>query len=209
MVDLDSTTLFEGTKRLNYTYARQTCVSLCTQMWTNRTCGCANYDLGAFDWLDQFEWCVSDEQLRCAHSLPNDNEKNSDTENGMFDIKRTCLAKCPLECHRRSLLTSPSFYVYPTLADALQIARRSNESDGNYMTNVTHLMSNLVSINVYYETLGYTMIDERVKTSVEAFVGSLGGIFHLFLGMSVIGCAELTELVITACFIFCKSCRKN
>ena len=81
------------------------------------------------------------------------------------------------------------------------IAKWSNQSDFN-----TSLASNLVSIDVYYEKLAYTLIEEEPKITLEDLIGALGGHLHLFLGMSLMSFLELFEFIL---LIFLSMVQKN
>ena len=63
--------------------------------------------------------------------------------------------------------------------------------------------NNFSRIFIYYENLEYEFIEEWPKMTSDSLFGALGGIFSLFLGMSLLSFAEIIELIISyQCIIF-------
>ena len=55
-------------------------------------------------------------------------------------------------------------------------------------------------INVYYDDLKYTLINQIPKVEIAGLVSNIGGTFSLFLGLSIGSFLEIIEILIE--FIF-------
>ena len=58
-----------------------------------------------------------------------------------------------------------------------------------------------MKFSVLYDSLTYREITEEAKIPWDAFLGTLGGHFHLFLGMSLIS-VDIFDLSILMCMYF-------
>ena len=184
--------LFEEVKATNYSYSRSTCILFCAQLETTKACECNNYVIP--NWRPEVDVCISPEQKKCA-----DDFFYFTFIDGDF-IKQKCLAKCPLECTQRQLTTSLAYYKYPTADEAAAWSAQSlselqNQTDFWYAPWLEH---NLVRVSFYYDTLSYTLSEEKAAMSLDNLIGVLGGHLHLFLGMSFLSFVELVELTIIA-----------
>ena len=118
-------------------------------------------------------------------------------------IKNNCLQRCPLECQKDYMYNRQSFYKYPeesyvenTLKkNAMLLNLYKNETDFQY-----NLESNVAKVTIYYDSLSYTIVEEQPKFNWKTLLGTLGGHFHLFLGMSLMGVVEFIEIGVQ--FIF-------
>lgn len=63
------------------------------------------------------------------------------------------------------------------------------------------LRESTLALNVYYQYLGYTHIDQMPKSTVADLLASLGGNLGLFMGVSMLTLVELVEIGIAVAFI--------
>ena len=184
----DPDELFERVRALNYTYSRDTCLMLCSQLQTTRTCGCNNYNISMR--FEEHDLCLTSSQRECV------------LNSSKSQMSESCLAKCPLECLQSTLSSSLNYFYYPSSGDAYNVRFYSspnfiknhlNQSD---FTVQSKLYVNLMYITIYYEDLSYLVIEEKAKTSAEDLLGKLGGHLHLFLGMSLLSFVEVVELIV-------------
>ena len=187
--EIDDRTLFDAVLETGYVYSQATCILFCEQVKTIEWCGClspfAKYRIPGYN------FCTNFTQLKC-----NDAAFVNFTAGDI--IKNECLPKCPLECEQSVVDTVPSPYSFPytkVYVDVYQtdtnIAKWGNQSDFN-----THFASNVVSIDVLYQSLTYTLVEEKPKMTLEDLIGALGGHLHLFLGMSLMSFLELFEFIV-------------
>ena len=91
------------------------------------------------------------------------------------DVVENCSQYCPLECD--SITYETSLY--------------SNKLD----------LENVISFSIYYESLEYTLIDQKSKMNVFDLISNIGGNLGLFIGISFLSLAEFIELLIEIIYI--------
>ena len=85
------------------------------------------------------------------------------------------------------------------------MSTHANQTDA---TVLNKLYYNMISASVFYESLSYSMAEERPAIVMTELIGSVGGHLHIFLGMSLLSFVEIIELGAFA-FISLKKNRKN
>jgi len=96
------------------------------------------------------------------------------------ELKSKCLSLCPLECDSIKYDLSYSF-TKPLV---------SIES----LLNIS--LNDIIYINVYYESLDYTNINQVAKMDEWDLISNIGGNLGLFIGFSFLNLVELIELII-------------
>jgi hypothetical protein len=99
-------------------------------------------------------------------------------------IHNTCF-DCPEECDSIQYDKSHSFTKIST----------HNEAFTNFQ------IDNYVFLNVYYENLQYTVIDQIAQMNVFDLISNIGGNLGLFIGISFLSFAELIELLVEIIYI--------
>ena len=197
--------LFDQVVASNYSYTRDTCLNFCAQVMTAKVCKC-NYDVRPLR-VDDFDICLTSEQTGCAVNFYYNTFIVGDF------IKNNCLDKCPLECNRRTFTTRQSYFQYPTAYQSGSLfyhnnAFMSTHANQTDATVLNKLYYNMISASVFYESLSYSMAEERPAIVMTELIGSVGGHLHIFLGMSLLSFVEIIELGAFA-FISLKKNRKN
>ena len=59
----------------------------------------------------------------------------------------------------------------------------------------------IVKMNIFYESLSYTLVTESPKLNGVSLLASIGGSLGLFLGVSTFSLFEVVEFIITIIFI--------
>ena len=93
----------------------------------------------------------------------------------------------------------PSHYAYPDpfwLENNLKKNRMLNERYANQTDFTENLASNVVKFSVYLDTTAYAEIEEEDRMSWSDLLGTIGGHFHLFLGMSLLSFVEIFEVLL-------------
>ena len=67
--------------------------------------------------------------------------------------------------------------------------------DENELT-IADITDDIVKLNVYYESLTYTLSEESVSMNLVGLFASIGGFMGSFLGMSLMTLVELLEIII-------------
>lgn len=104
-----------------------------------------------------------------------------DSENVDSMINK-CKLECPLECD--SIKYDIGF----------SSTKFSNDYI-NYIRSFSISLTDIVYVNVYYECLAYTEINELVKTDVWDLIANIGGNLGLFIGFTFLNLVELIELI--------------
>ena len=58
-----------------------------------------------------------------------------------------------------------------------------------------------VSVNIYYDSISYTVSNESPQMDIVALIAAIGGNLGLFLGVSVFSICELIQVIIEIFFI--------
>jgi hypothetical protein len=68
--------------------------------------------------------------------------------------------------------------------------------------NSDRAKESVVRVNIFYDSLSYTMSTESPKMDVISLLSNIGGNLGLFLGVSLISVCELIEALIEIFFAF-------
>ena len=178
-----------------YEYNRQLCFEICTTRLVIDQCNCSNSD--AFHFFPNTRPCSPNN--KCLNSL-----KTKFISNDF--IMANC--KRPLQCNRTlyRMSTSASSLLGQFYAD--KIKRNANlTEDFDLIDSKTEIdpemmRLSLVRVLIYYESLAYTQTTESAsQLSILFFLGTIGGIVSLFLGVNVLSLFELLEALMDVCLI--------
>ena len=124
-------------------------------------------------------------------------------------INKRCLSSCPLECEQISYKTSLSFSKLSGdgywATSFPQFYNQEIKSDFlNRSLNSQTARESIVEVNIYYESLSYTLTTESPQMDGVYLMGSIGGNLGLFLGISVFSICEVIEVAIEIILILRK-----
>ena len=180
--------------RLNKTIYDQTlCLKICTQLNVIDSCKCFDYSLPNIS-FNEMKGCYSQQELSCL---------KTNYEILFNDFVELCDVNCPMKCSEIIYNSAISFSIYPTK----WYAQKLIEDNGSYLSNVTgenqltydkwnfeYLQRTTLKLNVYFDNLFYTIVDETPALTIDALISNLGGYLGLFLGMSILSFIEAFEL---------------
>lgn len=185
-------------KGLNRPYSQSDCQNLCFQTFTVSQCGC--YDSSFAYWnKDSVSPCLSIRDIQC--------ELRSFTR--FFQDREAIKAcDCPLECENVDYLTSVSYSAYPSVSYAEFL--KSNATFRSLFPSVEDLTyetirRNIMSLNVFYESLTYKHYVEVGKMSIDDLTANIGGTLGLFLGISCLSLVEFFDVLLQVVIITIKS----
>ncbi len=112
-----------------------------------------------------------------------------------------CLIGCPLECESESYTFTVSSLDYPTKVFANYIGKKSAIMSryGNRTPSYDELKGSLVKLNINFQSLQYTLVEESQKTTWLDLVSNVGGTLGLFTGFSFLSLVELLEIIFEIC----------
>ena len=187
--NLDLYNLIAGS---NYEYTQQLCFSQCVQKKVIDKYHCAYPD---FLTLYNVSKCNVSLKEFILHS-------DSILDSTVYNDE--CKSLCPLECNQTLYKTSISFnqlngnqYIENILSNPNLAADFINRT----LDSVTARES-FVRVNVFYESLSYTLTDETPQMDFVSLLGSIGGNLGLFLGVSIFSICEIIEAVIEVMVTF-------
>ena len=169
-----------------YIYRQIDCFDLCFQDYFISQKGC-NYP-GLLK-IEDVKQCSSINEIKNLTSLYQEFIKKG--------ITQDCLIKCPKECE--SVYYERDIY-YGRLS-SFQYLGINDSVNSNY----SDFVRNRLFLNIFYESLTYTHIQEVEKTSFIDLISNIGGTFGLFVGISVLSAVEVFELG----FLLIASCLNN
>lgn len=161
-------------------YEQKYCLQFCYQSYLISKCNC--YDV-TFPNLNATP-CQLDE---CVTS----------TFNSFYssDLSLKCFDSCPPECNsiEYNFQLSHSDFPSPYYSNILIKYDKMNRSFRNY-TTYNEVRSSVLAVNVYYNDIAFTIIDEVPSKSTAQFFSELGGILGLYIGVSLLSFVEILEM---------------
>ena len=171
---------------LNFEYNQEICLTLCYQKFLIEKCQCYEPNLQN---LTKTRPCVNLTDFQCMKNT----SFSSQSESYIIE----CNDLCPPGCQSVKYPLTSSQIDYPSkgFADLMKLDPRIQEKF-NYSSNISYddLRRSLVSLNIYYDDLGYIRIEEMPKISIIDLGFILYGNIGLFLGLSILSVFEIFEV---------------
>jgi hypothetical protein len=76
-------------------------------------------------------------------------------------------------------------------------------------SNMSQLKESTLAVNIYFEDLSYTLIEEVPARTIEQFVADIGGFMGLCIGNSILSFVELIELFLQIIYTRNYRCFRN
>ena len=197
-IDEFESNLFRHLKHSDLEYTRQLCLVSCYQKQLVDNCGCIDpFFVSIYD----AAVCESNETMyECA---------KRESRVYFDNLEVTCLPQCPLECNYTQYKSKIAFFKLHGDLFYKHIIRNRNLT-ADFVTkplNVATAAKSVVSFNVFYDSLSYTISTESPKMDLVSLLASIGGNMGLFMGISLLSLCEVVELLIEL-FLVCKN-REN
>jgi len=175
----------------NREYTQSLCFFECYQRELIRVCNCSDPWFASI--IDQGP-CLTNEETDCLVKIYNGVFLTSDF------IKTKCVPQCPLECFRKEFKYSISNQIidswyYNEKLEANKLFSSEIKSRNSSMRE------SVVAINVYYNSLTYTLSTESQLRDVVSLLAYVGGIVSLFLGVSFFSIFEVIEVLLNIYYI--------
>jgi len=157
-----SSKYYQMLKNAKLAYLQSDCLELCFSEYVLKKCNCSE---GSTLQFFPGPICKSTEQIDCLIK----------TMKVYYDLQfEKC--DCPLECQSVSYTFAISLSEFPTYEYARFYAKKIF---GNILYHedelVGYVSKSLLSLNIYYDDLKYTVIDEKIKTELVDLVAAIGG----------------------------------
>ena len=111
-------------------------------------------------------------------------------------INKNCFSQCPLECDEIIYKTSISFSQMSDndyYVQSIQLKPNLTLDFINRTLNSQTAKESIVKVNIFYQSLSYTLTTETPKLDGISLLGEIGGHLGLFLGISVFSLCEIIE----------------
>ena len=176
-------------------YRQKNCLRLCQQEYIKNKCNCLDASLPSI--YKNLSFCSSISSIECVEKQRIEYFNNE-------NYTSLCLTDCPMECESVSYLLSTSISRYPSSYYTQYLKNKVNISSkfvNNTFANDNNITKNIVFINVFYDDLTTTYINEIPEINGDSLLGNIGGNLALFAGMSVLSFVEIIELLIQSVLI--------
>ena len=110
------------------------------------------------------------------------------------NVADTC-SECKFECESITYDYASSFNEYPSETYA-NFLLRLNKIKNQGVTTYDELKNSVLSLNVFYDDLQYTVVEELPSLDLLTFVSNLGGTLGLCVGMSFLSILEIVEILL-------------
>jgi hypothetical protein len=100
------------------------------------------------------------------------------------DVKKLCSDECPLECEQQTFTHQVSSLAYPTHPYYNYLMQQPDvvSKFGLNASEITYdkMRNSILRLNIYYETLSFTKIEETIKVQLFDLISGIGGIMVTF-----------------------------
>ena len=108
-------------------------------------------------------------------------------------ISDNCISLCPLECNITQFETSVTSTKF--LGDFYADYIKNNKNlSVDFDSKIIDATNSIVSINIFYDSLSYTLSTESPQMDLVSLLANIGGNLGLFLGESLLSFCELIEV---------------
>ncbi|XP_025110802.1 acid-sensing ion channel 2-like isoform X2 [Pomacea canaliculata] len=188
----------EYKQKTDNTYTIGGCRDLCFRTAILQNCSCVPLQ-DDFALLLNDSFCSSDQEYDCMSSF------YTNYFNGLNNGNDSCA--CSKPCSESAYQASVTSRPWPLLEEVRQYegqacdfnpdSPKCDYKDQSFTVDTYELRrSSFMRLQVYYDRLNYEIIAEKPAYEVERFLSDIGGTLGLWIGASVLGLAELLEIVI-------------
>ncbi len=180
-------------KLKNKTYFQSDCLSFFHQNDIADKCNC--YEK-SFDDNINLPQCKSVEQLNCVYQIW-ENIK----EKGYISLYSKY---CPVECNTVTYPLTISTSSYLSNKNSMNKLFNNTALSSKYWNdtlNYDKMKNKVLALNIFYDKLEYTLINQEAKFQILDLVSNIGGLLGLFLGVSLLSFLEIIEFTLEVLFL--------
>ncbi|XP_048584124.1 degenerin unc-8 [Nematostella vectensis] len=170
-------------KHKSLKYSVQGCMSSCLANSEFSICNCTE---GKF--RVKGRPCMSESEVKCLNTV------NKMYEKGTLGCTRKCPQPCSHFSFRRTISQSQWSESYEQTFQ--KMVMKSGKGFDKKMRDASVLRQNFLRVKLFYEELNTEAITYSRSYTTESFLGDVGGQLGLWIGVSVITCAEFFKLLI-------------
>ncbi|CAF1038483.1 unnamed protein product [Brachionus calyciflorus] len=197
--DSDSTESFdfdlyrEAIKIFGY-YDQKSCLILCFHRNIFDKCGCYYPDAKIIQSSENM--CNKNFSDLCVIPfVSNYGESKESTE---------CFEKCPEECEsvKHNLQMSHANFPTPSYADFFIAYDTFINNGSRNFTSYSNVKESILAVNVYFDDIGYTLVEEKPSKTIEQLVADIGGFLGLCIGISILSVAEIFDSILKIILLY-------
>ena len=187
--------LYDLIASTKYEYNQQLCFEQCFQSVSIKECNCTTGFIKSL--FAHAEPCNTFARYNCTLHVY--------THMYLLDdfIQKVCEPLCPLECNVTEYKMSTTFnkLIGDLYVDDIVLNRNLSSDFGSKVIDSNMVRESVVSINMFYNSLSYTLSSESPQMDLVSLLANIGGNLGLFLGVSLLSASEIVELAIEVVFI--------
>ncbi|XP_077864346.1 epithelial sodium channel subunit beta-like, partial [Saccoglossus kowalevskii] len=178
-------------KQRNTSYSVLSCEKACSENALIRYCGCAEY--------------IFTEAPRCQ--LLNKTQELCRQLTKYLNNIGKIKCSCPSPCKETNydITSSQSQWPSDVYLDKLLKTLKWKHSKLKNVNDMQSARSNLVRLEIYFETLNYESVSEQAAYKWEDLLSDIGGTLGLYVGISIISVFEFVNFIL----LLCRRCPKN
>jgi hypothetical protein len=188
--------LYQLIKQSPYDYTQNFCLEQCVMKLYYERCGCLS---SLYKSVITGFICSTDKELSCLSSA----YWNVYLENNY--VQKVCVPQRPLECYSNKFsYTTSSYDVHGDLY--VNTIKNNPNLASDFVTeeiNAETARKSFVRINVFYQSLSYTMSEEAPQWDGFSLIANIGGNLGLFMGVSFFSICEIITTLIELYFYKC------
>jgi hypothetical protein len=151
-------------QKANFTYKQSDCFELCFSDYAFKQCGCR--DGSTINFFSE-PICKTVLQIKCMVDFTK-----------IFYEQNHKDCNCPLECHAVSYKFATSLSEFPSYKYAAFYTKKAYFTHKDTMIN--RVRYSMLSLNIYYDDLSYTVIKEKKKIEWVDMLASIGGLVFIY-----------------------------
>jgi hypothetical protein len=151
-------------KNANFTYKQSDCLQLCFSDYAFKQCGCR--DGSTINFFSN-PICKTVPQIKCMVDFTK-----------IFYEQNHKDCNCPLECQSVSYKFATSLSEFPSYKYAAFYTKKAYFTHKDTMIN--RVRYSMLSLNIYYDDLSYTVIKEKKKIEWVDMLASIGGLVFIY-----------------------------
>ncbi|CAF0803389.1 unnamed protein product [Brachionus calyciflorus] len=175
-------------------YEQKACINLCFHKSIFDLCGCYYPDANI----------IQSTELMCNKSVNKDCIIPFVSNYGESEESTKCFENCPEECEsvKYSLQMSHANYPTPSYTDFFMAYDALIKKGARNFTSYSNVKESILAVNVYFDDIGYTFVEEKPSKTIEQLVADIGGFLGLCIGISFLSIAEIFDSILKVILLF-------
>ncbi|XP_044524565.1 amiloride-sensitive sodium channel subunit delta [Gracilinanus agilis] len=167
----------------NSAYSMQACLYSCFQELMVQTCGCGYYFYPLPKGAQYCNYNRHPAWGHCFYKLYQDLESH----------RLPCFSRCPKPCWESLYQLSAGVAKWPSAKSEDWILTTLGKKDASRTKR-----NSIAKVHIFYQHLNYRSVDETPTYSVTQLLSSMGSLWSLWFGSSVLSVMEMLELLLDA-----------